>query len=84
PFTMKNLLVETYKIFKEVYKKEEIYCYKAGIPSFGGDNAFIMRCPYPNPEIPKWKEIPNTYYYDHDVHRTSFGIPKFWKEALKV
>ncbi len=83
PFTMKNILVETYKIFKKVYPENEIYCYRANIPSFGGDNAYLMRCPYPNPEIPKWKEIPNTYYYSHEVHKASFGLPKFWREVLK-
>lgn len=84
PFTMKNILIETYKTFKEVYPEKEIYCYKANVPSFGSDNAFIMRCPYPNPEIPKWKELSNTYYYSHEIHRASFGIPKFWREAIKV
>ncbi|PMP94539.1 MAG: spermine synthase [Thermodesulfobacterium geofontis] len=83
PFTMKNILIETYKIFKKVYPEKEIYCYRANIPSFGGDNAYLLRCPYANPEIPKWKEIPNTYYYSHEVHKASFGLPKFWKEVLK-
>jgi len=83
PFTMKNILIETYKIFKKVYPEKEIYCYRATIPSFGGDNAYLMRSPYTNPEIPKWKEIPNTYYYTHEVHKASFGLPKFWREVLK-
>lgn len=83
PFTMKNILIEAYKIFKKVYPENEIYCYRANVPSFGSDNAYLMRCPYPNPEIPKWKEIPNTYYYSHEVHRSSFGLPKFWREVLK-
>jgi spermidine synthase len=83
PFTMKNILIETYKIFKKVYPEKEIYCYRANIPSFGGDNAYLMRSPYANPEIPKWKEIPNTYYYTHEVHKASFGLPKFWREVLK-
>jgi len=84
PFTMKNILVETYKIFTKVYPSEEVYCYRANVPSFGGDNAYIMRCPYQSPEVPKWKEIPNTYYYSHEVHRASFGLPKFWREELKA
>uniref|UniRef100_A0A7V5XHT4 Polyamine aminopropyltransferase n=1 Tax=Thermodesulfobacterium geofontis TaxID=1295609 RepID=A0A7V5XHT4_9BACT len=83
PFTMKNILIETYKIFKKVYPEKEIYCYRANVPSFGGDNAYLMRSPHINPEIPKWKEIPNTYYYTHEVHKASFGLPKFWREVLK-
>ncbi|RKX63130.1 MAG: spermine synthase [Thermodesulfobacteriota bacterium] len=83
PFTMKNILVETYKTFKKVYPEKEIYCYRANVPSFGGDNAYLMRCPYPNPETPKWEEIPNTYYYTHEIHKTSFGLPKYWREVLK-
>ena len=83
PFTMKNILIETYKIFKKVYPEKEIYCYRANIPSFGGDNAYLLRSPYTNPEIPKWKEIPNTYYYTHEIHKASFGLPKFWREVLK-
>ncbi len=84
PFTMKNIFVETYKIFKKVYPEKEIFCFRADVPSFGGDNAYIMRCPYENPEVPKWEELPNTFYYSHEVHRCSFGLPKFWREALKV
>lgn len=83
PFTMQNILVGTYKIFKKVYPDKEIYCYRATVPSFGGDNAYLMRCPYPNPEIPKRKEIPQTYYYTHEIHTASFGLPKFWREVLK-
>ncbi len=83
PFTMKNILIKAYKIFKQVYPENEIYCYKANVPSFGSDNAYLMRCPYPDPEIPKWKEIPNTYYYSYEIHRSSFGLPKFWREVLK-
>lgn len=83
PFTMKNILIETYKIFKKVYPEKEIYCYRANIPSFGGDNAYLMRSSYPNPEIPKWKELPNTYYYTHEIHKASFSLPKFWREVLK-
>ena len=84
PFTMKNIMVETYKTFCKVYPKEEVYCYRANVPSFGGDNAYIMRCPWENPETPKWQELPNTYYYSHEVHRASFGLPKFWREELKA
>ncbi|QER41448.1 spermine synthase [Thermodesulfobacterium sp. TA1] len=84
PFTMKNILTETYKTFKQVYPEKEIFCYKANIPSFGSDNAFMLRCSYPNPENPKWKELPNVYYYSHEIHRSAFGLPKFWREALSV
>ncbi len=84
PFTMKNILVETYKIFRQVYPEKEVYCYRANVPSFGGDNAYIMRCPYPDPEEPKWKELEDTYYYSHEVHRASFGLPKFWRRELEV
>ncbi len=83
PFTMQNILKITYQVFKKVYPEKEIYCYRADVPSFGGDNAYIMRCPYQNPEVPKWKEISNTYYYSHEVHKASFGLPKFWREVLK-
>ncbi len=83
PFTMKEILENTYKIFKKVYPKEEIYCYRADVPSFGGDNAYLMRCPFENPEIPKWEEPKNTYYYHHKVHPASFGLPKFWKEVME-
>jgi len=83
PFTMKDILKSTYKIFKKVYPEKEIYCYRANVPSFGGDNAYLMRFPFENPEIPKWEELENTLYYNHEVHRASFGLPKFWKEALE-
>ncbi|MCS7279488.1 MAG: spermine synthase [Thermodesulfobacteriaceae bacterium] len=83
PFTMKNILQETYKLYTKVYPKEEIFCYRAGVPSFGGDTAYIMRCPLVNPQIPKWKELEETKYYTHEIHRASFILPKFWKEALE-
>ncbi|MCS7199192.1 MAG: spermine synthase [Caldimicrobium sp.] len=82
PFTMKNILLGVYKIYQEVYSPKEIYVYRANIPSFGSDNAFIMRCPFRDPHIPKGKEIASTLYYDFSVHTGSFALPKFWKEIL--
>lgn len=84
PFTMKNILTGVYRIYKEVYPEEEIYVYRANVPSFGSDNAFIMRCPFKNPENPKGIEPDDTKYYNFEVHRASFALPKFWKEALEV
>ncbi|WP_022853841.1 spermine/spermidine synthase domain-containing protein [Thermodesulfatator atlanticus] len=83
PFTMKNVLAWTYQTFVAVYGKEDVYCYRADIPSFGGDNAYILRCPGDSPVEPKRDEIENTKYYTHEVHRASFALPKFWQEALK-
>ncbi|MFN3504792.1 MAG: spermine synthase [Caldimicrobium sp.] len=84
PFTMKNILTGVYRIYKEVYPEEEIYVYRANVPSFGSDNAFIMRCPFKNPENPKGIEPVDTKYYNFDIHRASFALPKFWKEALEI
>lgn len=82
PFTMVNILLGVYKIYKEVYPPAEIYIYRANVPSFGSDNAFIMRCPFKDPQKPKGKELANTYYYNFQVHEASFALPNFWKEAL--
>jgi len=84
PFTMKNILLGAHKIFRKVYPEKEIYIYRANVPSFGSDNAFIMRCPFRNPQEPKGLEPENTRYYNFDIHRASFSLPKFWKEALEV
>ncbi len=84
PFTMKNILVGAYKIFKKVYPEKEIYVYRANVPSFGSDNAFLMRCPFKNPKEPKGLELANTRYYNFDIHRAAFSLPKFWKEALEL
>ncbi len=83
PFTMKNVLEWTYRTFVEVYGREEVYCYRADIPSFGGDNAYILRAPGISPLEPQRKDFPNTKYYDHQVHRASFALPKFWLEVLE-
>ncbi len=83
PFTMKNVLDWTYQTFVRVYGAEEVFCYRADIPSFGGDNAYIMRYPGKDPEKPKRPELENTKYYTHEVHQASFAVPKFWKEVLK-
>lgn len=83
PFTMKNILLEVYKIYREVYPQKEIYIYRANVPSFGSDNAYIMRCPFKDPQRPKGKELDNTLYYNFEIHEASFALPKFWKEALK-
>ena len=84
PFTMKNVLEWTYQTFVNVYGREEVFCYRADIPSFGGDNAYILRYPGKDPEIPKRKEIEKTKYYSHEVHRGSFALPKFWREVLAL
>lgn len=84
PFTMKDILLRAYKIFRKVYSEKEIYIYRANVPSFGSDNAYIMRCPFKNPQEPKGLEPENTRYYNFDIHRSSFSLPKFWKEALEV
>ncbi len=83
PFTMRNILTGINKIFKQVYSRKEIYVYRANVPSFGSDNAFIMRCPFPNPEIPKGIELSNTKYYNFSIHQASFALPKFWEEVFE-
>ncbi len=83
PFTMKNVLEWTYQTFARVYGKEEVFCYRADIPSFGGDNAYILRYPGQDPEEPKRPVLKDTKYYNHQIHRASFAIPKFWEEVLK-
>lgn len=84
PFTMKNILKGVYKIYQEVYLEEEVYVYRANVPSFGSDNAFIMRCPFKNPEQPKGIPPEDTKYYTFEIHRASFALPKFWMEALEI
>ncbi len=81
PFVMKNILEVACKTYTEVYSNKEVYCYRANIPSFGGDNAFILRS-VDDPKEPKRKKIPFTRYYTHDVHRASFVLPKFWDEVV--
>ena len=82
PFTMKNVLDWTYRTFVKVYGAEEVFCYRADIPSFGGDNAYILRYPGKDPEIPKRAAIKDVKYYSHAVHKASFALPKFWEEVL--
>ncbi len=82
PFTMKNVLDWTYRTFVKVYGSDEVFCYRADIPSFGGDNAYILRYPGKDPEIPKRKEITPVKYYTHAIHKASFSLPKFWQEVL--
>jgi len=83
PFTMKDILTGTYRLFRRVYPEREVYVYRANVPSFGSDNAFIMRCTFKNPEEPKGIEPENTRFYNFEIHRASFALPKFWKEALQ-
>jgi spermidine synthase len=82
PFTMKDILLGAYKIFTEVYGKDQVYVFRANVPSFGSDNAYIMRCPFKNPRIPKGVPPADVRYYTHDIHTASFALPKFWLEAL--
>lgn len=84
PFTMSNILEVTYKTYKEVYSGELVHCYRANIPSFGGDNSFVIRSAQIDPKEPKRKSIPYTVYYTHDIHRASFVLPKFWDEILSL
>lgn len=84
PFTMSNILEVTYKTYKEVYSEELVLCYRANIPAFGGDNAFVLRSAHINPAEPVRKSIPETRYYTHDIHRASFVLPKFWDEVLSL
>ncbi len=83
PFTMKNVLEWTYQTFTQVYGPQEVYCYRADIPSFGGDNAYILRAPKIDPKEPKREAPEPVKYYTHEVHRASFALPKFWTEVLK-
>lgn len=78
PFTMKNILEGSYKVFTNVYSKGEVFCYRASIPSFGGDNAYVLRFPGGDPGEPRKKSVPATKYYTHEIHRASFALPKFW------
>jgi len=78
PFTMKNILEGSYRVFTRVYSPEEVFCYRASIPSFGGDNAYILRFPGKDPHKPRKKAVPATRYYTHEIHRASFALPKFW------
>ncbi|HHI96493.1 MAG TPA: spermine synthase [Thermodesulfatator atlanticus] len=82
PFTMKNVLEWTYRTFVEVYGPEEVYCYRADIPSFGGDNAYLLRAPE-EPTKPRRELTVPTKYYTHALHTASFSLPKFWTEVLK-
>ncbi len=82
PFTMKNVLDWTFKTFVQVYGKGEVFCYRADIPSFGGDNAYVLRCPQLDPWSPKREEPAGVKYYTHHVHRASFALPKFWSEVI--
>ncbi|MCS7149146.1 MAG: spermine synthase [Caldimicrobium sp.] len=82
PFTMKNILIGVHRIYRSVYPENQIYIYRANVPSFGSDNAYIMRCPFEYPQIPKGKVIINTLYYDFAVHGSSFVLPKFWRVEL--
>lgn len=82
PFTMRNILEVTYGTYKKVYSGEKVLCYRSNIPSFGGDNAFVIRSAQVDPVEPKRKTIPETLYYTHEIHRASFVLPKFWAEAL--
>lgn len=84
PFIMSNILEVTWQTYKEVYPAEQVLCYRANIPSFGGDNAFVIRSAQIDPKEPKRKSIPHTGYYTHDIHRASFVLPKFWDEALNL
>ncbi len=76
PFTMKDILEGSYAVFRKVYG-EETYCYRACIPSFGGDNAYLLRFPG-DPREPRRTSVPPTSYYTPEVHRASFALPKFW------
>ena len=78
PFIMKNVLEEAFRSFTKVYPKDEIFCYKASVPSFGGDNAFVLRFSKDDPKEPKRSSIPETKYYTHEIHRSAFALPKFW------
>jgi spermidine synthase len=79
---MKNILLGVHKIFTEVYGKDQVYVFRANVPSFGSDNAYIMRCPFKNPRIPKGTPPVDVKYYTHEIHTASFALPKFWLEAL--
>ncbi len=81
PFTMKNILETCLKTFREVYPPQEVFCYRANIPSFGGDSAFVIRSKV-DPKTPKRKLVPELKYYNHELHTTSFGLPEFWKEVI--
>ncbi len=82
PFTMKNVLEWTYSTFVEVYGKDQVYCYRADIPSFGGDNAYILRATE-DPRRPRREAPGKVKYYTHEIHEASFALPKFWLEVLK-
>lgn len=84
PFTMSNILEVTFKTYREVYSGELVFCYRANIPSFGGDNAFMLRSAQIDPREPRRNFIPDTGYYTRDIHRASFVLPKFWDEVLGV
>ncbi|HFC97932.1 MAG TPA: spermine synthase [Thermosulfurimonas dismutans] len=82
PFTMKEIFEGSYRVFQRVYGKENTFCYRASIPSFGGDNAYLLRFPG-DPTQPRRTWIPETLYYTHQIHRASFALPRFWlKEVL--
>jgi spermidine synthase len=83
PFTMKNILETCLKTFREVYPPQEVFCYRANIPSFGGDSAFVIRS-QADPKTPKRNSLPDLKYYNHDLHTTSFSLPEFWKEVVSL
>ncbi|QJA06609.1 spermine synthase [Thermosulfurimonas marina] len=76
PFTMKNILGSSYRVFRKVYGPET-YCYRANIPSFGGDNAFVLRSPL-DPTVRRRKGLPETRYYTPELQAASFVLPRFW------
>lgn len=83
PFTMKNVLEIAYQTFKEVYSFDKVFCYRATVPSFGGDSAFVIYSARVDPRYPGREEIPYTRYYNHELHTASFVLPKYWAEVLK-
>lgn len=76
PFTMKNILESSYRVFRKVYGPET-YCYRASIPSFGGDNAYLLRAPF-DPTIRRRKSLPRTRYYTPELQAASFVLPRYW------
>jgi len=88
----KEVFEEVFKCYKNIYGKNNVFCYLMYLPSFpSGMWSFSFSSkagakPFQNlnkSKIDAFCKKNNLKYFSHEVHKSSFVLPKFVKEILQ-
>jgi len=83
PFLNTDLIVRVNRTLSEIFPTVKVYL--APVPTYPtGYWSFTIASKTHDPSIPRRQIEGPTRYYNQDIHRASFSLPSFLKDALRL